>query len=100
MMDWIRKHITHERLGWGYPASIETPDVIVPTFTCRFCDHIVTVDSTGAWFHLSRKQEDVLPKDQARRFCQQCGRLYTPPTAAEAHEIKADYKLGNCRKCQ
>lgn len=48
--------LTHDILHWGYPDGYQAGgDSFQPTQFCRFCDHEVAQDSTGAWFHLSKK---------------------------------------------
>lgn len=52
------KKFLHNALGWGYPVEKVGGDSFQPTYSCQFCDHEITKDSTGAWFHLSAKVRD------------------------------------------
>lgn len=48
------KKFAHDALGWGYPTQMEEEDSFQPSYRCRYCDHVVLQDSTGAWFHIGR----------------------------------------------
>ena len=53
MLNFIKKRILHDLLGWGFVKRLDEDDGFQPTYYCRFCDGKITRDSTGAWFHLS-----------------------------------------------
>ncbi len=42
----------HNILGWGYPTKLVGGDNFQPTYSCKFCDDELALDSQGNWFHL------------------------------------------------
>lgn len=52
------KKFAHDKLGWGFPTQMEEEDSFQPTYHCRYCNHALAQDSTGAWFHLSRTTDE------------------------------------------
>ena len=53
-MDKIKKFF-HDFLGWGFPDGLKEKDEygFQDTYKCKYCKGDITIDSTGAWFHLS-----------------------------------------------
>ncbi len=67
MKERIKEKI-HGVLGWGYPIGQQEDDDFQPTFACKFCDYRLAQDSTGAYFHLSEKQDSPRGITESKEF--------------------------------
>ena len=50
MKQWL-----HDKLGWGFPSELYEQDSFQPTYSCKYCNKKLALDSAMNWFHLTEK---------------------------------------------